>query len=227
MASTFRDRRDAGRALVSELMRCGLEDPIVLGLPRGGIPVAYEVAIALQAPLDTMVVRKLGVPTQPELAFGAIASGGVRVINDEVINLGLGLTDEMVESVIARETEELRRRESAYRDKRPYPDLAKHDVVLVDDGLATGATMCAAVEAARARSPSSIVVAVPTGSRAAVRKLQAMAETVVCLESPASFYAVGQFYEDFSQTSDDEVRQLLKKAWQIADSTRNAVSGSG
>ena len=212
MASFFKDRRDAGRALVSELMQCGLEDPVVLGLPRGGIPVAYEIAIALQAPLDTMVVRKLGVPTQPELAFGAIASGGARVINDEVIKLGLGLTDEVVESIIARETEELRRRESAYRDKRQYPDLAEHDVVIVDDGLATGATMCAAVEAVRAKSPSSIVVAVPTGSRAAVRKLQAKANAVVCLESPAGFYAVGQFYDDFRQTSDDEVRQLLQKA---------------
>jgi putative phosphoribosyl transferase len=226
MASFFKDRRDAGRALVSELMQCGLKDPVVLGLPRGGIPVAYEIAIALQAPLDTMVVRKLGVPTQPELAFGAIASGGARVINDEVINLGLGLTDDVVESIIARETVELRRRESAYRDKRQYPDLAEHDVVIVDDGLATGATMCAAVEAVRAKSPSSIVVAVPTGSRAAVRKLQAMAETVICLESPASFYAVGQFYDDFRQTSDDEVRQLLQKAWQTADSTRSALSVS-
>ena len=213
MYRVFEDRRAAGRALVPELQRCGLDNPVILGLPRGGVPLAYEIAIALRAPLDTIVVRKLGVPAQPELAFGAIASGGVRVINSDVVESVSGLDDEMIEQVAGREMQELRRREQAYRLQRPYPELAGKDVVLVDDGLATGATMRAAAEAVKAKSPSSVIVAVPVGSASAVTSLAALVDRVVCLETPASFYAVGQFYADFRQTSDEEVRELLHEAW--------------
>ena len=210
MYRVFEDRRSAGRALVPELQRCKLEDPVILGLPRGGIPLAYEIAVALHAPLDTIVVRKLGVPSQPELAFGAIASGGIRVINDDVVGSLLSLDEETIEKIVGREMRELRRRERAYRQDRPYPELGDRDVVLVDDGLATGATMRAAAEAVRTRLPSSMVVAVPVGSASAVAKVAALVDRVICLEIPASFYAVGQFYGDFGQTSDDEVRALLK-----------------
>jgi predicted phosphoribosyltransferase len=217
MYRVFEDRRAAGRALVPALQRFDLDDPIILGLPRGGVPLAYEIAVALRAPLDTIVVRKLGVPSQPELAFGAIASGGVRVINDDVLLSFGGLDDDSIEQIAGREMKELRRREQAYRLDRPYPDLAGKDVVLVDDGLATGATMRAAAEAVRTRSPSSVVVAVPVGSKSAVAGVAAIVDRVICLESPASFYAVGQFYSDFRQTSDDEVRELLHDAWAMLD----------
>jgi len=217
MYRVFEDRRTAGRALVPELQRCELKDPIILGLPRGGVPLAYEIAVALHAPLDTIVVRKLGVPSQPELAFGAIASGGIRVINDDVVESLFSLDEDTIDSIANREMKELRRREEAYRLDRPYPELAGKDVVLVDDGLATGATMRAAAEAVKTRSPSSVVVAVPVGSASAVAKVAAIVDRVICLESPQSFYAVGQFYSDFRQTSDDEVRELLREAWGIAD----------
>jgi putative phosphoribosyl transferase len=217
MYRVFEDRRSAGRALVPELQRLELEDPVILGLPRGGIPLAYEIATALRAPLDTIVVRKLGVPSQPELAFGAIASGGIRVINDDVIDSLLSLDEETIERIAGRELQELCRREQAYRLDRPYPDLGGMDVVLVDDGLATGATMHAAAEAVKTRLPASVVVAVPVGSAAAVARVAAIVDRVICLESPASFYAVGQFYSDFRQTSDDEVRELLRDAWDMPD----------
>jgi putative phosphoribosyl transferase len=202
---------------VPDLLRCKLEDPVILGLPRGGIPLAYEIAVALRAPLDTIVVRKLGVPSQPELAFGAIASGGIRVVNDDVVESLFSLDDDTIEDVANREMKELRRRERAYRLDRPYPELRGKDVVLVDDGLATGATMRAAAEAVRSKSPSSLTVAVPVGSASAVARVAAIVDRVICLESPASFYAVGQFYSDFRQTSDDEVRALLRAAWELAD----------
>ncbi|HSM31989.1 MAG TPA: phosphoribosyltransferase family protein, partial [Woeseiaceae bacterium] len=175
------------------------------------VPLAYEIAVALRAPLDTIVVRKLGVPSHPELAFGAIASGGVRFINDDVIETAFGLDDDTIEHIAGREMKELWRREQAYRLDRPYPELAGKDVVLVDDGLATGATMRAAAEAVKTKSPSSVVVAVPVGSASAVARLAAIVDRVVCLETPASFYAVGQFYGDFRQTSDEEVREFLHK----------------
>lgn len=227
MYRVFEDRRAAGRALVKELQRCSLRDPIILGLPRGGIPVAYEVAVALRAPLDTIVVRKLGVPSQPELAFGAIASGGLRVINDEVVAsiFNFDLDDGAIDKITSRETEELRRRERAYRHERPYPGLAGKDVVLVDDGLATGATMRAAAEAVKTRHPSSIVVAVPVGPESAVAKLAAVVDRVICLESPAFFRAVGQFYGDFRQTTDDEVRELLHAAWESLDQPEHQTEG--
>jgi putative phosphoribosyl transferase len=219
MYRVFDDRRTAGRALVPELQRCDLQDPIILGLPRGGVPLAYEIAMALRAPLDTIVVRKLGVPSQPELAFGAIASGGIRVINDEVVASVRSLDEEAIERVASRELAELRRREQAYRLDRPYPELEGRDVVLVDDGLATGATMLAAAQAVRTKSPASVVVAVPVGSGAAVAKVSAIVDRVICLESPQSFYAVGQFYVDFGQTTDAEVRELLRDAWETLERT--------
>ena len=225
MYRVFEDRHAAGRALVPELQRCDLDDPIILGLPRGGVPLACEVAVALRAPLDTIVVRKLGVPSQPELAFGAIASGGVRVINDDVLYSVFGLDDDTIEQVADREMQELQRRERAYRLDRPYPELAGKDVVLVDDGLATGATMRAAAQAVKAKSPSSVVVAVPVGSASAVARVATIVDRVICLESPASFYAVGQFYSDFSQTSDDEVRDLLHKAWAMLDTPASGPEG--
>ena len=225
MYRVFEDRRTAGRALVPELQRCKLDDPIILGLPRGGVPLAYEIAMALRAPLDTIVVRKLGVPSQPELAFGAIASGGIRVINDEVVASLLSLDDAAIERIASRESAELRRREQAYRLDRPFPKLEGRDVVLVDDGLATGATMLAAAQAVRTRSPASLVVAVPVGSAAAVAKLSTIVDRVICLESPASFYAVGQFYVDFGQTTDGEVRELLCEAWETLDSPGAPTEG--
>ena len=218
MYRVFDDRADAGRALVAHVKRCELVDPIVLALPRGGVPVAYEIAVALHAPLDTIVVRKLGAPLQPELAVGAIASGGVRVLNEELVYRMLGLDEAAIDGIAQREMQELQRREEQYRGDRPHPNLAQREVLLVDDGMATGATMRAAAEAVRAQDPSKIVVAVPTGSQSAVEDVGRLVEKVICLESPAEFYAVGQFYRNFSQTSDDEVRDLLDKA-------REATSG--
>jgi len=212
MYRVFDDRYAAGRALVPELQRCRLTDPVVLGLPRGGIPVAYEIALALHAPLDTMVVRKLGLPWQPELAFGAVASGGIRVINEDVLHLGFELDETTIEAIAKSETDELRRRERTYRGDRPFPDLTGKQVVLVDDGLATGATMLAAAEAVARKKPDAIIVAVPTGSASAVARLSRRADKVVCLQTPENFYAVGQFYANFSQTTDAEVRELLDRA---------------
>ena len=181
---------------------------MVLGLPRGGVPVAAEVSRALGAPLDVFVVRKLGVPGREELAMGAIASGGVRVLNDAVIER-LGIHDHTVAAVTAREEQEVRRRELAYRGERPPLDLTGRTVVLVDDGLATGSTMRAAVAAVRGQGARSVVVAVPAGALATVDRLRSEADDVVCAVTPEPFYAVGQCYTDFSQTSDDEVRRLV------------------
>lgn len=214
MYKVFEDRHDAGRALVPEVQRCDLNNPIILGLPRGGVPLAYEVAIALNAPLDTIVVRKLGAPFQPELAIGAIASGDVYVLNEAIVR-SLAIDEASIAEIVARESAELKRREQQYRGDRPYPDLSQYDVVLVDDGLATGATMRAAVQAVQSMSPSTTTVAVPTGSESAVRKVTALVDRVICLESPAEFSAVGQFYHDFSQTTDEEVRELLERAQKI------------
>jgi putative phosphoribosyl transferase len=214
MYKVFEDRHDAGRALVPEIQRCDLKNPIILGLPRGGVPLAYEVAIALKAPLDTIVVRKLGAPFQPELAIGAIASGDVYVLNEAIVR-SLAIDEASIAEIVARESAELKRREQQYRGDRPYPDLAQYDVVLVDDGLATGATMRAAVEAVQSMSPSTLTVAVPTGSISAVRKVAALVDRVICLESPAEFSAVGQFYRDFAQTTDEEVRELLEQAQKV------------
>jgi putative phosphoribosyl transferase len=214
METTFPNRAEAGRRLAEKLEQyAGRDDVIVLGLPRGGVPVAYEVAQRLGVPLDVFIVRKLGVPGFEELALGAIASGGVRVLNDDVVR-ALPNANELVESVTARETAELQRREQAYRDGRPPPELRGRVVILVDDGLATGATMRAAVAALRQLGAAKIVVAVPVGAADTCRELEEEVDEIVCAMAPEWFQAVGQFYEDFSQTSDDEVRELLARAAQ-------------
>jgi len=207
----FRNRTDAGRQLAEKLVAyADRGDVLVLALPRGGVPVAFEVAQALGAPLDVFVVRKLGVPGYEELAMGAVATGGVRVLNDEIVR-GLGISDHQIDAVVARELHELARRERLYRGDRPPPDVAGRTVILVDDGLATGATMRAAVAALRQRQPARIVIAVPTASPDTSEALKAEADDVVCAVTPEPFLAVGDWYEDFTQTTDDEVRELLAR----------------
>ncbi|HZP47741.1 MAG TPA: phosphoribosyltransferase [Vicinamibacterales bacterium] len=209
--STFADRRDAGRELAPRLEHFrGRRDVVVLGLPRGGVPVAFEVAEALDAPLDVFVVRKLGTPGQPELAIGALASGGVRVLNDDVIR-SYGVPDSEIEAVARSELAELQRREDAYREGRAVTDLRDRVVILVDDGLATGSTMRAAVQAVRAHEPARVVAAAPVGSPDACRQLAGLADETVCAQTPERFSAVGLWYRDFSQTTDDEVRALLQQ----------------
>ncbi len=208
-ATLYRDRRDAGRKLAAKLTAyANRPDVIVLALPRGGVPVAYEVARALHAPLDVFLVRKLGVPGYEELAMGAVATGGVRVLNKQVVD-SLGIPEYLIEAVAAREQQELARRERLYRGGRPPPDVRGRTVILVDDGLATGATMQAAIEALRRLQPARIVVAVPTASPETCEQMKAVADDVICAITPEPFHAVGRGYEDFSQTSDDEVRTLL------------------
>ena len=208
-STQFSDRRDAGRALAQLLEEAlpARSELLVLALPRGGVPVAWEVARALQAPLDVLVVRKLGFPGQEEYAMGAIASGGVRVTNDGADDWPVD--QHTLEAVTAREQAELERRERLYRGERPFPALAGRTVVLVDDGLATGATMRAAVGAVRRHAPARIVVAVPVGARESVAALRAEADEVFCVRQPEHFRAVGLWYQDFDQTSDEEVRRLL------------------
>ena len=211
----YDDRRHAGVELGRHLTgRVGRRDDVlVLALPRGGVPVAYEVARALDAPLDVFLVRKLGLPGHPELAMGAIASGGVRVLNDEVVSW-YGVPQAAIDRVARKEQAELERRERAYRDGHPPAPLKGRAVVLVDDGVATGSTMKAAVQAVRAHAPSCIVVAVPVGSPETCREFAAVADEIVCARSPERFHAVGQWYRDFSQTTDGEVRHLLRGAAQ-------------
>jgi len=214
MERVFENRAEAGRELAEKLDKySGREDVIVLGLPRGGVPVAYEVAKRLRAPLDVSIVRKLGVPGFEELAAGAIASGGVRVLNEDVIR-SIPYADEAIEAVTVKETAELERREHIYREGRPPPELRDRIVILVDDGLATGATMRAAVKALRQRGTGKIVVAVPVGPPDTCRELEEEADETICLSTPVFFQAVGQYYEDFSQTSDEDVRELLSSAAQ-------------
>jgi predicted phosphoribosyltransferase len=212
MEQAFPNRAEAGRFLAEKLAQyANRDDVIVLGLPRGGVPVAYEVAKRLRAPLDAFIVRKLGVPGFEELAVGAIASGGVRVLNEDVAR-ALPNAHEIIESVTAKETAELDRREQIYRDGRPALELRGRIVILIDDGLATGATMRAAVKALRQRGVGKIVVAVPVGPPDTCREFEEDADEVVCGIAPDFFQAVGQYYEDFSQTSDEEVRELLARA---------------
>jgi putative phosphoribosyl transferase len=212
MAHRFRDRADAGRRLAAALQGyTGRPDVLVLALPRGGVPVGYEVARALGAPLDVFVVRKLGLPGQPELAMGAIATGGVRVINPAVVE-SLGIPPHVIDAVAVREQAELERRERAYRGSRPAPDVRGRTVILVDDGLATGATMRAAIMALRSRAPARVVVAVPTAASETCEDLRDEVDELVCAETPPMFDAVGKWYDDFSETSDEDVRDLLGRA---------------
>jgi predicted phosphoribosyltransferase len=205
----FSDRREAGRELARLLLNARpSDDAVVLALPRGGVPVAFEIALALGAPLDVFLVRKLGTPGHPELAMGAIASGGVRVLNDEVVQ-ALAIPPHLIDAVAEREQSELERRESAYRHGRPLPALRDRTVVLVDDGLATGSTMKAAVQAVKQQKPARVVVAVPVGAPETCRALRAIADEVICARTPAHFSAVGEWYRDFAQTTDDEVTALL------------------
>lgn len=208
----FRNRQDAGRLLSMELAAyADRPDVLVLALPRGGVPVGFEVAEALRVPLDVFIVRKLGVPGQPEYAMGAIATGGVRVLNDSVVRM-LDIDSADIEAITLQEQDELARRELLYRDGRPAPEVGNHTLLVVDDGLATGSTMRAAVQALRALRPTRIVVAVPTASAETCEQMRSEADEVVCLQTPEPFRAVGLWYEDFSQTSDDEVRALLARA---------------
>jgi predicted phosphoribosyltransferase len=208
----FTDRVEAGRFLASKLRKyTDHPEVLVLALPRGGVPVAFEVARALRAPLDVFLVRKLGVPGHPELAMGAIASGGVRVLNDDVVG-ALGISRDVIEAVAAVEEQELERRERIYRGGRPPPDVRGRTVILVDDGLATGSTMRAAVAALRQHGPDRIVVAVPVGAPDTCEEFRSEADDVVCARTPEPFYAVGLWYGDFSQTTDEEVHDLLDRA---------------
>jgi putative phosphoribosyl transferase len=212
MARQFRDRTDAGRRLAERLAAyAGRPDLLVLALPRGGVPVAFEVAKALSAPLDVFLVRKLGVPGHEELAMGALASGGVIVLNDDVVG-PLRIPNHVIDDVAAVEQRELERREHLYRGNRPPIDAHGKTIILVDDGLATGATMRAAAAALRRQQPARIAIAVPTAAPETCDEFRAEVDDIVCAITPDPFYAVGLWYEDFSQTTDDEVRNLLDLA---------------
>ena len=211
----FRDRTEAGHKL-AEAMReyAHRDDVLVLALPRGGVPVGAALAEELGAPLDVFLVRKLGVPGQEELAMGAVSSGGVRVLNSEIIS-ELGIPRETIERVTSTELRELERRDRLYRGHRPHPEVHGKTVILVDDGLATGSSMRAAVRALRLQEPERVVVAVPVAAGVTCDTMRAEADHVVCYAMPHPFYAVGQWYENFSQTSDDDVRELLERAAQL------------
>jgi putative phosphoribosyl transferase len=214
MNRAFLNRAEAGQQLADLLQKyAGRDDTVVLGLPRGGVPVAYEVAARLRVPLDVFIVRKLGVPGFEELAAGAIASGGVRVLNEDVVR-AIPYASEAIEAITTKENAELQRREQIYREGRSAPELRNKIVILVDDGLATGATMRAAVKALQERGVAKIVVAVPVGPSDTCEELAHEADEAICLNTPAFFQAVGQYYEDFSQTGDDDVRELLARGAQ-------------
>ena len=212
MSRAYADRREAGRILSGKLISfAGRDDVVVLGLPRGGVPVAFEAAQALKAPLDVFLVRKLGAPGHEELAMGAIASGGVVVVNDEVVR-ALRISADTVMAEVESERAELTRREAIYRNGRPPLDVRGKTVILVDDGLATGSTMRAAVTALRQKEPARIVVAVPVGAASTCAEFQSIADECVCAIAPENFRAVGLWYDDFAQTGDDEVCDLLTRA---------------
>jgi putative phosphoribosyl transferase len=208
----FRNRTEAGQLLARKLRRyADRPNIIVLALPRGGVPVANEVAKSLHAPLDVFLVRKLGVPGQEELAMGAIATGDVRVLNEDVVR-ALKIPQRVIDSVAAQEARELERREHLYRGDRPSRDVNGRTVILVDDGLATGSSMRAAVAALRQKNPRRIVVAVPVAAAATCREFEAEVDEIVCYQTPEPFYSVGLWYDDFSQTTDEEIRQLLERS---------------
>lgn len=208
----FTDRKQAGKKLAKKLHEYkDTEDVVVLGLPRGGVPVAYEVAKELDAHLDVFIVRKLGVPSHPELAMGAIASGGIKVTNENVIHQA-GVTEEQIEEVVREEKRELKNRERLFRGARPDLKLKGKTVILVDDGLATGASMRAALQALKEHDPAKIVVAIPTGPEDTCKEFKTKVDEMICLETPTPFWGVGGSYRDFSQTTNQEVRELLEKS---------------
>ena len=208
----FTDRRDAGRVLAGKLSAyAGHTDVIVLALPRGGVPVGYEVALALHTPLDIFLVRKLGLPGREELAIGAIASGGIRVLNNDIIRV-LNVPEEVINIVARNELQELQRRERDYRGESPAPDVRDRKVILIDDGLATGASMRAAVTGVRAQHPARIIIAVPAASPEMCDAFEFEVDEMICAMTPEPFYGLSRWYEDFSQTTDEEVRMFLKEA---------------
>jgi predicted phosphoribosyltransferase len=208
----FRDRKDAGRILADSLRQyAGRKDVVVIALPRGGVPVAFEVAEKLNAPLDVVLVQKLGTPGQPELAMGAIASGDVKVLNRYVVEQ-LGIAQDQIDAAVAREQEELHRRERFYRGNRAPVDVRGRTVILIDDGLATGSSMRAAAAAIRQRQPARVVLAVPVASESTCNEMKREFDELICGLTPMAFYAVGQWYQEFSQTTDEEVRELLTRS---------------
>src|SRR5699024_42007 len=213
----FKNRTEAGQLLAEALKAyAGRTDVLTLGLPRGGVPVAFEVAQALKAPLDLMLVRKLGVPGQEELAMGAIATGGIRILNQELVE-GLNISDAALEAVVNKEKRELERREHAYRGDRPAPEIRNRCIILIDDGVATGATMRAAVSALRQQQPMQIIIGTPVAPPDAVENHKQEANEVICLATPERFFAIGRWYVSFLQSSDEEVRTLLARAWGQAE----------
>jgi putative phosphoribosyl transferase len=227
MPARFHDRTEAGQRLAAEL-RSYAHDPDVrvLALPRGGAPVAFEVARALRAPLDVFIVRKLGLPGHEEYAMGAVASGGIAVLREDVVRR-FGVSDAAVERVIHRERQELERRERRYRGDRPLPEIAGRTVILVDDGLATGSTMRAAVQALRRERPKQLVVAVPVAAPETCDEFRDEVDDIVCAVTPEPFFAVGQWYEDFSQTTDEEVHELLERAAALPVTPAGPAAGDG
>lgn len=213
---TFTDRREAGRKLAEELTEYAGQNALVLGLPRGGVETGYEVAEALDAELDVIVTRKLGAPSNPEFGFGAIGPGGVRVLNDSTVQR-LGLSEDQIEDVVEREQEELNRRLEEYRGQRELPEIEGRTVIVVDDGMATGGTALAAVQTTRAQNPKKIVLAVPVSPPDTADKLRDVVDELICLHTPRAFMAVGQWYQKFSQTTDEEVVQLLEKAERMSE----------
>ena len=208
----FRDRTEAGKYLATKLLSYkDRPDVLVLALPRGGVPVAFEVAQALRVPLDIFLVRKLGVPGHEELAMGAISTGGVRVLNEDVVDY-LGIPEQMIDTIADEELKELKRRELAYRDNRPEPDIKGQTVILIDDGLATGSTIRAAAQALRQQQPARIIVAVPVAAPETCDEYRIGVDEIICAVTPARFFGVGRWYLDFSQTTDEEVRELLERA---------------
>lgn len=208
----FPDRRSAGQELAQRLLKYAADtNAIILALPRGGVPVAYEVALALKVPLDVWIVRKLGLPKQEELAIGAISSGGIKILNEHIIR-ALGLSQATIDTVAEQEAKELERREGQYRGNRPAPDIHDRTILLIDDGLATGASMLAAVHGLRTQNPARIVVAVPAAAPQAIELLRSEVDEVICVIAPYNFKGVGNWYKDFSQTTDEEVKLLLNDA---------------
>ncbi|MBD2437815.1 phosphoribosyltransferase [Nostoc sp. FACHB-110] len=222
MTSKFRNRAEAGKLLAKQLTNyANFNNLLVLGLPRGGVPVAFEIAKQLNAPLDICLVRKIGVPNHEELAMGAIASGGVRVLNYDVLN-SLSIDCQIIDEVTAKELRELQRRDRAYRGERALPEVKNHTVILVDDGIATGSTMRAAIAILQPQQPQHLIVAVPVAPPSTCQQLETEVDKIVCLVMPESLYAIGAWYDDFSQTTDAEVRELLARQ---SDISRNAGMG--